>query len=349
MSLTADAGDDIVLYEVLVEPRNADFQLVVGSLWFDAQSASLVRATYRPARPYNLALDDPSESDDVPGFLQPIEAEIDYITIEYSLQELKFWLPRRFAFQGEARLGGLARVPITLEWNVGSYLVNEAATDLLLEGELPEGWRRKENVDTTAAGDSITVTVIVPTSEELRVSPSLSRAFGERSPISFSETEIDRLERQLEGLLPTYQRLRPQLAWGLQKRMVRFNRVEGLSVGTTVTVPISPSVQFQGMARVGNGDRVVNASAKVLKGPESGRWTLDVYRRLQSMSELHDPFGLTSSIGNVVLGGDEGQYYQATGGAVGYESFGSRVRYSVTAFTERHRPLNSRPTSACEA
>jgi len=32
VSLTADAGDDIVLYEVLVEPRNADFQLVVGSL-----------------------------------------------------------------------------------------------------------------------------------------------------------------------------------------------------------------------------------------------------------------------------------------------------------------------------
>jgi len=337
VSLTANADDDIVLYEVLVEPRGADFHLVAGSLWFDAQSASLVRATYRPARPYNLALDDPGESDDVPGFLQPIEAEIDYITIEYSLQELQFWLPRRFAFQGEARLGGLARIPITLEWNVGGYVVNESATDLLVEGELPEGWRRQENVDTTATGDSITVTVIVPTSEELRDSPALSQTFGERSPISFSSTEIDRLERELEGLLPTYQRFRPQLAWGLQKSMVRFNRVEGLSVGTTVTIPISPNLQFEGMARVGNGDRVVNASAKVLKGPESGRWTLDGYRRLQSMSQLHDPFGLTSSVGNFVLGGDKGQYYRTTGGAVGYEAFGTRVRFSVTAFTERQR------------
>ena len=135
------------MYEVCVEPRRADFNLVAGSLWFDAESASLVRATYKPGRPYNLAIDDPGESDDVPGFLQPIEAEIHYITVEYSLQELRYWLPRRFAFEGEARLGSFLRIPITIEWSVGSYLVNEAETDLLATGELPDGWQRQENLD----------------------------------------------------------------------------------------------------------------------------------------------------------------------------------------------------------
>ena len=120
---------------------------MAGSLWFDAESASLVRATYKPGRPYNLAIDEPGESDDVPGFLQPIEAEIHYITVEYSLQELRYWLPRRFTFEGEARLGSFLRIPITIEWNVGSYLVNEAETDLLATGELPDGWQRQENLD----------------------------------------------------------------------------------------------------------------------------------------------------------------------------------------------------------
>jgi len=87
----------VVLHEVMVEPRRADFHLVAGSLWFDAETHSLVRASYRPARPFNLLLDEPEDAEDVPAILQPVEAEISYITVEYSLHELRYWLPRRFA------------------------------------------------------------------------------------------------------------------------------------------------------------------------------------------------------------------------------------------------------------
>ncbi|HBD96703.1 MAG TPA: hypothetical protein DC060_00735, partial [Gemmatimonadetes bacterium] len=59
----------------------------------------------------------------------------------------------RFAFEGEARLGSFLRIPITIEWNVGSYLVNEAARDLFVEGELPDGWRRQENMDVDQDGN----------------------------------------------------------------------------------------------------------------------------------------------------------------------------------------------------
>ena len=148
---------------------------------------------------------------------------------------------------------------MTLEWNVGSYLVNEAARDLFVEGELPDGWRRQENMDVDQDGNENPTIVIVPTVEELRQSPDLSQRFGERSPLTFSSGEIDRLQDRLEGLLPTYQRFRPQFAWGLQRGMVRYNRVEGLSVGTAVTVPLTPKFDFDGTVRLGGGDRELHA------------------------------------------------------------------------------------------
>ena len=330
---------DVVLYEVLVEPRRADFNLVAGSLWFDAASASLVPATYKPGRLFNLAIDEPGDADDVPGFLQPIEADIDYVAVEYSLQELQYWLPRRFAFQGEARLRSLMRIPITLEWNVGGYIVNEAQSTLFLEGELPDGWQRQENVEETDDGVETRTTVIVPTTDELRESTRLPESFGEQSPLAFSTAEIERLVDELEGLLPTYQRFRPSFAFGFEKGMLRYNRVEGLSVGTTMTIPLSTNTDLQTMARIGNGDKSLNASATFLFGSESGRWTLEGYHRLQSMADEHDPFGFTSSAGNLFLGNDRGEYYRAAGAAAGYRFRGERFRYNLAAFSERQRSV----------
>ncbi|HBD96704.1 MAG TPA: hypothetical protein DC060_00740, partial [Gemmatimonadetes bacterium] len=107
--------------------------------------------------------------------------------------------------------------------------------------------------DVDQDGNENPTIVIVPTVEELRQSPDLSQRFGERSPLTFSSGEIDRLQDRLEGLLPTYQRFRPQFAWGLQRGMVRYNRVEGLSVGTAVTVPLTPKFDFDGTVRLGGG------------------------------------------------------------------------------------------------
>ena len=44
----------LTMIEVRVEPRRPDIHLVAGSLWFDRDSGSLVRASYKPARPFDL-------------------------------------------------------------------------------------------------------------------------------------------------------------------------------------------------------------------------------------------------------------------------------------------------------
>jgi hypothetical protein len=328
----------VVLYEVRVEPRRADFELVAGSLWIDSASAALVRATYRPARPWSLRVDDPRGARDVPGFVGPVEAEIRYITIESSLQELQYWLPRRFAFEGEGRTGGLfgLRVPVTMEWSVGGYVVNEPPFDIPVDGDLPEGWQREVTVETGDDGNETSYTIIVPTSAELLRSPELSEDFGRRSPGTFTADELDDLAGKLDGLIPTYQRFRPRLAWGLEDGQLRYNRVEGLSVGTSAAIPLAPELFLDLSARIGSGDREPNLAGGLRWGPDWSQWSMEGYYGLESMNDADDPFDLTSSFMNVALGTDRGEYYRVTGVSLGRSARGTNVTTDVSGFIERH-------------
>lgn len=333
-------GRAIVLQEIRVEPRRADFHLVAGSLWFDAETASLVRATYRPARAFNLLLDEPGDAEDVPGFLQPVEAEIAYITVEYSLQEFRYWLPRRFALEGEARLGRLVRIPLTVEWTVGEYEVNQAATQIPISGALPPGWsRREQRVVDQETGAVSYVTVIVPATEGLLLSPELSESFGQRSPTAFTDDEVEELKGELQALLPTYRAFKPSLAFGLSRGLVRYNRVEGLSVGALGTLPLSPNASVELQARLGTGDREPNAALTLKKGPDARVWSLAGFHELRGIGDWNSPFSLVGSLQNLLLGTGRSQYYRASGAALGYARAGSRVHLGLTGFYERHAPV----------
>jgi hypothetical protein len=333
-------GRAIVLLEVRVEPRRADFHLVAGSLWFDAESASLVRASYRPARAFNLLLDEPEDAEDVPGFLQPVEAEISYITVEYSLQEFRYWLPRRFALEGEARMGRVVRIPLTVEWTLGEYRVNEAASEIPIVGPLPSGWsRREQRVVDDATGKVSYVTVIVPETSGLLTSAELSHDFGQRSSTAFTDQEVDELQSELEALMPTYRRFRPQFAWGLSQGLTRFNRVEGLSTGASATFPLNPVTSFGVQARVGTGDREPYGALTLARGAPDRQWSLVGFHRLQAMGDWANPFSLTNSALNLLLGWDRGQYYRATGAHLSYSRVGQTTRTTLTAFAERHSPV----------
>lgn len=328
-------GRSVVLVEVRVEPRRAAFTLVAGSLWFDAETALLVRASYRPARAFNLLLDEPGDAEDVPGFLQPVEAEISYVSVEYSLHEFRWWLPRRFAMEGEARAGRVVRIPLTVEWSIGQYEVNEPATAIPVTGPLPPGWsRREERVERD--GKVAYVTVVVPETEELLTAPELSEEFGRRGPVAFTDQEVNRLRGELEALLPTYQRLRPQVAWGLTQGLTRYNRVEGLSLGARVDAPLSPTATAVVEARLGTGDRTPYAAASLRLGTEARSWTLSGYRRLAAVDDWTDPFSLSSSVQNLMLGSSVGEFYRARGASLRRSVTGRSTRLEATAFYERH-------------
>lgn len=120
--MTLPDGKRITLREILVIPREARWNLVVGSFWFETDRAHLVRAVMRFSAPMDVwetaRQDDPTAGDDVPwavrGLISPMKAEVTAVTIEYGLLEQRFWLPRTQGAEGYARVSFM-RVPFKIE------------------------------------------------------------------------------------------------------------------------------------------------------------------------------------------------------------------------------------------
>lgn len=330
-------GRTVVLVEARVEPREPRFNLVAGSLWFDADQGGLVRASYRPGRAFDLDLDEPEDSSDVPGFLKPIRAEIRYITVDYSYHDFRWWLPRRWAFEGEIQLGRLARFPVTLEWLMEDYRVNEEGTTVPGVDGLPPGWSRTQQAVRREGEPTRYVTVLVPPAGVLASSQELAGRGGGTAPTAFTPQEIREVRAVLEGLLPRELRPRPTLGWGLSEGMVRFNRVEGLSVGARGVVPVSPRTRLVGEARLGYADLEPNGEVSVKRGMSDDRThSLTAYRRLQPSSEWLDPFSLGSSLQAAFFGEDRAPYHRTLGVEATTVRVGRGIRWEGRVFAERH-------------
>ncbi len=330
-------GRTVTLVEARVEPRESRFDRVAGSLWFDLEQGNLVRASYRPARPFDLDLDEPEDAEDVPGLLKPIRGEIRYITVDHSFHDFRWWLPSRWAFEGEVQLGRLARFPITLEWRIDDYRVNEDLSELPGEGPLPPGWSRNRKEVSKEGEPSRYLTVIVPPAGELSSSPDLGEGAGGTAPVAFTEDELRELRGTLESLLPADLRPAPRIGWGLQEGMVRYNRVEGLSVGARGVVPLSPLTGLRTEARLGYADLEPNGEVVIERGADTAhRVWLGAYRRLQPSSEWTDPFSLGSSLQAALFGGDRAPFHRALGVEAGVTGGGRSHRWELRLFGERH-------------
>jgi hypothetical protein len=115
-------GREFHLRELEVRPREAKWNLMIGSMWFDLESGQLVRAAYRFAVPMEIDQfvreEDPTAFDDVPAWVKPMmfpmRGTITSVTIEYALFGGRFWMPKARAAEaiGEA---SFMRVPARFE------------------------------------------------------------------------------------------------------------------------------------------------------------------------------------------------------------------------------------------
>jgi len=124
MSWTLPDGKRVRLRELEIRPRTPQWNLAVGSLWFDVESGQLVRAAYRLAVPIDLwarvkerqkelrtGLDYPWWAK---AIVSPLKFEVSAIAIEYGLFDGRYWLPRTRSFQGIQQVS-FAHIPIALE------------------------------------------------------------------------------------------------------------------------------------------------------------------------------------------------------------------------------------------
>lgn len=327
-------GREITLVQVRIEPRRADFDLLAGAMWFDLESAALVRGAFRPARDFNLALDEPADAEDVPGFIKPITASVDHMIVDYALQDLRWWLPWRVRFEGVGRAGRILTVPVVIEVAVADYSLNELDTLDIAQQDLPPGWVRRTTERKLDDGRRVREVSILPPRDSLRNSDLLSEDYFTGEPIQFERAELDRMRRVLESMTVHETVPLPSLS-GLAA--FRYNRVEALSAGLKHETPILGSVSGWGEVRLGIGDLVPNVEIGLREDLPGGLARATAYYRLQAANDWGDPLNLESSVNAILLGYDFGQYYRAGGMSIDLQETAGRVRYDLKAFAEAHR------------
>jgi hypothetical protein len=326
----------IELVEVRVEPREVSFRLISGILWIEPESGFLVRAAYRPARPFDLRTD----LDDSPRFgVPPIQFEIRTVAVDHALFDFTWWVPWRYRFEGEFRLAGLFRLPIVFDWTVTDLDVNEPPSPALMVGALGEdGWtvrvREREGRPNL----------------EIRVAPPQMLAQGAttlggdriarvQGTGGFTPEELSRLEAQIRNLAPAAALSPPQIRWGISEGLTRFNRIEGLSTGVRATLDLPRDRGLGVTLRAGHADRTVRGELDAQWGASGRRGNLSLYRRLDPSSEWGSGHGLGSSLATALLRDRWTPFHAAQGAEVQMERSGLRAHSTLRLFRERQDPV----------
>lgn len=347
-------GRTVRLLGIEVEPRIQDVHHFVGTVWVDADSHAMVRAVFRLADAFDLERDDDDpDTDDIPGFLKPIQAEVKYFTVEYGLWELRWWLPRLVAIEAVASAGGFARAPLRYERTYSDYTVEG-------DPDAPPVERTalaSEDSDSAMAAcfgrgychcdddGCENLSIIVPDDTmSLIDSPYLPASIYEQGETLMTEAELRALEEHLEDAMPEapWRMSRPTFAWGLGgSGLVRYNRIEGLSVGARTSVDFG-RLQAEGLARIGLAELEPEAELGIIREHDFQEYRLTGYRRLAAMNPAARPLGIGNSAGALLFGQDDGEYFRALGlqltGRPAPASGGNA--YDWRLFAERQRAVD---------
>jgi hypothetical protein len=333
-------GRSVTLIELVVAPRRAAPDLIVGSLWLDAETAAVVRMVFRPSRMVRAGEVRPGGRRS--PFALPARAELTFVAVEYGLWDLRWWMPRLIVAEGTIAFGSYVGVPLQYERRYGEYRVDGdptpvavvAVTDSALRAARPcrPPFRMVVSIGTprdataggrTGAGRSDPTRadclrdfrVGVPTdSASLLVDPHLPPAPFARGAGLLTADELAQIGRWLDGM--------PEVPWQLGPPRValvaregwalRYNRVEEVSLGLSATWDLGRAA-VDGGARIGTGDGVPNLEAGVTRTRRAAEIRLGGFRRLASADPAFASFGLGNSLGALALASDNGDYYRAAG------------------------------------
>lgn len=322
-------GGTIRLRELRIEAREPRWNLIVGSFWFDVASAQLVRAAYRLAIPMDIVeVAEADGDDDIPRWLRPMTATIAGITVEYGLHGGRWWLPRTQYADGEAVVS-VMRVPFRLEESFRYASVNGldtlpsfpdlAATDSVVTRDTTR-WKRvvtgdEEYVRRTGPGGMPVISRMPRDSVALATSPDLPPSIYDAGDVLFDRSAADELMAALDfGLQAGWDPQRPQLSLPPGQGLVRYNRVEGLSLGARLDQRLGRGYAAALTARLGLADQEPNAELGIARGTGRDSLGMRVYRRLDAANEWGEPFGFGPSLSAFLFARDQGLYYR-TGGA----------------------------------
>src|SRR3954468_8998861 len=260
VSFQLPGGQRIQLRELRIRPRQPKWNVAVGSLWFDAANARLVRAVYRMAQEMDIMAvakdvdDDDGDDDDIPLWVKPMitpmKAMVSAITVEYGLHEGRFWLPRAETVEGDAQVSFM-HIPFKLEQRFTYESVNGtdpvpeltvAVADTARDSVSRAARRERRRVECKEgtqrvrteyrSDEALRIRVEVPCDTvALARAPELPKSIYDEGEQLFGTAERDELVSQALtlGAQPQFAPQTPTFSFGLP--YTRFNRVEGFSTG----------------------------------------------------------------------------------------------------------------------
>ena len=369
LTIRLPSGRGARIRELRITARRADHRLINGSFWLDAETHAVVRAGFRQSRPFSTT------ASGISAIAPEIGAELDYVAIDYGLWQGRWWLPRTAVARGVVRVSG-TRLPLSYERTYEGYSVvgdtlaalptavagaagaaprvscrrqlrisvgvrTEAPSDSAWDVE----WRKAaESVagDTVAAKSGCTQAYVVSRAPgaDLLSGPAFTGSIYEEGEGAVSEQDL----RSLAGLVGDL----PGAPWSIGRpgvqfltpELVRFNRVEGLSLGVRATLPLGPA-ELRGEARLGTtgefGARLSGAHSSAALRRE-----VALYRGLQTVDFGSQPFSLGASASALLLGRDENDYFRGTGAELRVAPAAARrQRWDLRLFAERQEAVDA--------
>lgn len=348
-------GSRLRLVRLEVIPRRAEFRLLRGSLWIDTETYGVARSVLTTGRPFSLR--EETRTQNIPRAARPltnISATVRYVTVEYALHQGRYWLPRLVAVDAAARVMGIAGVPVRFERSYDGYEVVAAAR--ASRAPLPDTSVRADTAVVRAcyrdAGETGEIarwqsgacrrwTVSVPAdTTELLTSAELPAPLASERATLITGEEVESLARVLVPSLGRLGDFLPETRLRVASPgMLRYNRVEGLSIGAEAGVRRGP-YDVGLTARLGVADLEPQAELALTRESLARRARLAGYRRLATFDPGMRAFGLGASLNAALFGRDEAEYLLATGAELTSDpARHGRWSWSGRLFAEHQHPV----------
>ena len=358
LSVVVPGGPRLKLYSVQVIPRVVGPALVAGRLWLDAETAEVVRFTFRYvgtqlwARPEGAERGDSSSARRVNGLLNrllTIDADL-----EYSLQDGRYWMPYRQSVSGTVRIPIISDVVIPFqavttfddyEINTGRPVVfslplpDSAATDSERVAIRERGREARRDSLRDARDDD---------DDDMRAwsyadrwpggrfevhrpsNDSLALYRGWTDSLEFAGVpEDDRRVREARSELARIAEELPEALTGRRTATfayeyladaIQYNRVQGISLGAGFRARI-PGMSFTDVyatARYGFSDQRAAGRLSVVRDAPGGRFSIGVQRDLADLDPFSPGRTLANSANALFTAHDHADYYLATGVTLAY-------------------------------
>jgi hypothetical protein len=374
--ITLPDGRTVRLRELRILPRRASPQLISGSFWLDAATHAVVQAYFRPAARFeesNALISASAEFDyiaidyglwDLQWWLPRIVAAQGVLRV--AGRRLPIAYERRYTdysvtgdpaaqvFAADSAATPLCRprVGMVIHLQVGETPLDtmtaetaareEARVDSVRQARRAERVERGEAQDTTRQCDRRFV-VTRNDHPELLASDLLPPDIyaGEAAVVDAGELRAI-AERMRSIPTPPWQLGAPRLEWPLNRPgMLRYNRVEGLSLGARATVDFARASADAGL-RVGTASGEIGAEVGLGRSGTRIDSRLAAYRRLDAVDVAADPFGMRSTLSTLLLGRDDNDYFRATGAELLLRPPVVRPQwYQLRLFAERQRAVGT--------